>query len=204
MPYKSSGGKMVWNDELKREIPEDWSVKTLSDLLIKNTEKLQDYNGIPTIDLSVMKSNNIALGELNTSNNFSTNLFVMHKGDLMFGSIRPYLHKAGIAPCDGAFAGTVHSYRPIDDIDYNICLSALTNNDIFSFAVKNAQGTKMPVIASDDLLQYKIPYNESVSKQFTKLLDVKNIICNCMMQNNMLIQLQNNILPLLINGQLSI
>lgn len=29
-PYKSSGGKMVWNEELKREIPEGWEVSTLS------------------------------------------------------------------------------------------------------------------------------------------------------------------------------
>lgn len=28
-PYKSSGGKMVWNDKLKREIPEGWEVKTI-------------------------------------------------------------------------------------------------------------------------------------------------------------------------------
>ena len=28
-PYKSSGGKMVWSDELKREIPEGWEVKNL-------------------------------------------------------------------------------------------------------------------------------------------------------------------------------
>lgn len=30
-PYKSSGGKMVWNEELKREIPEGWEVKELLD-----------------------------------------------------------------------------------------------------------------------------------------------------------------------------
>ncbi len=30
-PYKSSGGKMVWNDELKREIPEGWKVKSMSE-----------------------------------------------------------------------------------------------------------------------------------------------------------------------------
>ena len=34
-PYKSSGGKMVWNEKLKREIPEGWEVKHISDL-IKN------------------------------------------------------------------------------------------------------------------------------------------------------------------------
>ena len=31
-PYKSSGGKMVWNEELKREIPEGWEVGTLLDI----------------------------------------------------------------------------------------------------------------------------------------------------------------------------
>ena len=32
-PYKSSGGKMVWNEKLKREIPEGWEVKTVSDCI---------------------------------------------------------------------------------------------------------------------------------------------------------------------------
>lgn len=31
-PYKSSGGKMVWNEELKREIPEGWEVYQLDEL----------------------------------------------------------------------------------------------------------------------------------------------------------------------------
>ena len=31
-PYKSSGGKMVWNKELKREIPEGWAVKKLNSI----------------------------------------------------------------------------------------------------------------------------------------------------------------------------
>jgi type I restriction enzyme S subunit len=32
-PYKSSGGKMVWNEELKRDIPEGWEVKRLEDCM---------------------------------------------------------------------------------------------------------------------------------------------------------------------------
>ena len=32
-PYKSSGGKMVWNNELKREIPEGWEVKKAKDVI---------------------------------------------------------------------------------------------------------------------------------------------------------------------------
>ena len=32
-PYKSSGGEMVWNETLKREIPEGWEVKPLNNRL---------------------------------------------------------------------------------------------------------------------------------------------------------------------------
>lgn len=40
-PYKSSGGKMVYNDQLKQEIPEEWTVATLADVfLIKQPEQL--------------------------------------------------------------------------------------------------------------------------------------------------------------------
>ena len=34
-PYKSSGGKMIWNEKLKREIPEGWSVLQIGDILDK-------------------------------------------------------------------------------------------------------------------------------------------------------------------------
>ena len=41
-PYKSSGGAMVWNEKLKREIPVGWDVKALSEQI-----KLEDYKRIP-------------------------------------------------------------------------------------------------------------------------------------------------------------
>jgi type I restriction enzyme S subunit len=40
-PYKTCGGKMVWNEELKREIPEGWEVKTFSEWI--NNDKSGDW-----------------------------------------------------------------------------------------------------------------------------------------------------------------
>ena len=34
-PYKSSGGAMVWNEKLKREIPQEWNILPISDILDK-------------------------------------------------------------------------------------------------------------------------------------------------------------------------
>lgn len=48
-PYKSSGGKMVWNEELKKEIPEGWDIKILSDvgnLLMGLSPNSDSYNDI--------------------------------------------------------------------------------------------------------------------------------------------------------------
>ncbi|MCI8529997.1 MAG: hypothetical protein HFH82_12745 [Lachnospiraceae bacterium] len=56
-PYKSSGGKMVWNEELKREIPEGWKVDLLGHLFtssrgISYNSKNIEGNGVPMINLA--------------------------------------------------------------------------------------------------------------------------------------------------------
>ena len=44
-PYKSSGGKMVWNDELKREIPAGWEVKPLDNIITESSKSTVQVNG---------------------------------------------------------------------------------------------------------------------------------------------------------------
>lgn len=56
-PYKSAGGKMVWNEELNREIPEGWRVNSLGNLFTSNrgisyNSKTLEGNGIPMINLA--------------------------------------------------------------------------------------------------------------------------------------------------------
>lgn len=58
-PYKTSGGKMLWNEELKRAIPEGWEVKELGNILAKEStttkipsSEILEYGLIPVIDQS--------------------------------------------------------------------------------------------------------------------------------------------------------
>lgn len=199
-PYKSSGGKMIFNAELGREIPIGWEICKLENLLVKNSNPFDYQSNEPTIDLSVMPSNSISLDELNCSDNFSTNLFKMCEGDILFGSIRPYLKKAGIAPCDGVFAGTIHSYRAKKTSDYNFALFTLCNDNFFDYAVKVATGTKMPVIRNEDVLSYKVAYSKEIAKKFNEL-ELKKVVCKNNQENQSLANLRNFILPLLMNGQ---
>ena len=44
-PYKSSGGKMVWNEELKREIPEGWEITHIGHITICHDSKRIPVSG---------------------------------------------------------------------------------------------------------------------------------------------------------------
>ncbi|MBQ7199625.1 MAG: hypothetical protein IJS29_10215, partial [Selenomonadaceae bacterium] len=202
-PYKSSGGKMIYNAELKREIPFGWEVKKLSSLLIKNSTPFNYQTTAPTIDLSVMPSNSISLDKLNSSDLFSTNLFEMKEGDILFGSIRPYLKKAGIAPCDGVFAGTIYSYKVKNFSDYNFALSTLCNENFFNYAIQISTGTRMPAVNNEVLLSYKVAYSEKIAELFNRI-DIKKFICKNCQENFKLETLRDFLLPMLMNGQVKI
>src|SRR5574344_315310 len=45
-PYKSSGGKMTYNPTLKREIPEDWEVKKMGDILLEQKKSSVKVNQV--------------------------------------------------------------------------------------------------------------------------------------------------------------
>lgn len=59
-PYKSSGGKMVWNEEVKREIPVGWKVKKIGETFsssrgISYNSKNLGEKGVPMINLASFK-----------------------------------------------------------------------------------------------------------------------------------------------------
>lgn len=201
-PYKSSGGKMLWNEELKREIPEGWEAIKLKNI-VKKTNRVYDYNKeSKTYDLSIMPSNSISINDTSSSKDFETNLFAVKEGDILFGSIRPYLRKAGIASYDGAVAGTIHCYELIKESNYNLALFTLTSENMFKYAINNSKGTKMPVITSNDLLEFMLPYNEEIAKKFNNI-KIREIIIANIKQSNELASLRDFLLPLLMNGQVT-
>ena len=203
-PYKSSGGAMRFDPTLNRPIPKDFEVKKLADIIIKNTKKAEKDNKKSLIDLSVMPQNTFCLNLNNIGDAFNTNLFEMQKFDILFGSIRPYLKKAGFAPFDGLVTGTIHSVKPINPNFFNFILLTLTHKSFFDYAVSVSKGTKMPIIGYEELSDFKIPFNESIIEKFNTILNFKEIISNNIIQNQKLKNLRDFLLPLLINAQVQI
>ncbi len=127
----------------------------------------------------------------------------MSKGDILFGSIRPYLKKAGFAPFDGVVAGTVHSFKISSPELFNFALITLCRDSFFNYAVKMSAGTKMPVVSSEAILNYKVPFSYEIAKKFGEI-DLLNMISNNIDEIKYLSSTRDYLLPLLMNGQVII
>lgn len=105
-PYKSSGGKMVWNKELKREIPEGWEAGIFSDLIEigngKDHKDLKDGN-IPvygsggvmrTVNTSIYNGESVLIPRKGTLNNIIYVNGAFWTVDTMFYSKMKIAHSA--------------------------------------------------------------------------------------------------------------
>lgn len=205
-PFKSSGGEMVYDEKLKREIPKEWKAIDLSNLVKNRTEATIGTHDDKCIDLSIMPSDNIVLDKYNFGDSFSSNMKTMKKGDILFGSIRPYLRKAGIAPYDGVRAGTVHCFYAKNTIDSSMCSVMMTSEDMFQYAIMKSGGsTRMPSVSAKDILSYSFAYNQEISSKYNDICsDLINQIILLINENISLAYLRDWLLPMLMNGQVKI
>ena len=195
-PYKSSGGKMVYNTELKREIPEGWKVKTLGEFAeIKRgklvTEKTANLSG----SIKVVSAG-IDYSYLHDESNREKYTITVS------GS--------------GANAGFVNFWR--EPIFANDCSTVRGNNDFETFVIlqflrlrqeyifKQARGSAQPHVYPKDLASLKIliPNSDLFESYGQKVLGLNKKISNNDKENQKLAALRDWLLPMLMNGQVTV
>lgn len=205
-PYKTSGGKMVWNETLKREIPEGWD------------------------DCSLIDIANITMGQSpdGSSYNCDGNGMIFYQGSTDFGLRFPDVRQYTTAPTRFAKKGDIlMSVRaPVGAINIanNDCcigrgLAALNSkigsvshlyyviNDLrIAFERKNAAGTTFGAITKDELCDLSVlkPSNSILSKYESickEIFDKQMVIGKEM---TLLKKQRDFVLPLFMSGQLSL
>lgn len=197
-PYKSSGGKMVWNEELKREIPESWESVQLKDIFFfikgKTPEKLADEQGnnsSPYITIEVANDMN---AQFCSKNNM------------------PYCNGEVIMVMDGAASGDVYigNYGVLGSTFAMMKRKRQDISDALIYRILNWQspvykkantGSTVPHANRKFIESIKIP----IAKDMTAYSNVFNEIYKKIIQNRKenkeLILLRDFLLPLLMNGQ---
>ena len=209
-PYRASGGVMEYNVHLKREIPKGWRVVPLSEIITENkltVPEETDKTDMFGLDLSIMPSDTMCLNQRGNAEDFDSNRFKLSRYDLLFGSIRPYLRKAGFSAFDGVVNGTIMNFKSKIEQDYSFALCTLTGEELFQYADTRSRGngTRMPTINATELLEYTFAYDRTTASEFNKQVSQYwKMISDNINQNFELIALRDFLLPLLMNGQVTV
>ena len=208
-PYKSSGGKMVWNEKLKREIPEGWKVGNLSDYLHVVTERVsvsavnEDTKYAP---IEVLPRRKMSFNECASIENAVSGLCAFQKKNILLSNRRVYFHKVCIAAFDGITRDTVIVLKPTSRnlLGYSY---QLVNDDIFiEYATRHSYGSEQPVLSWESAKIYKVlKPNSELDTVYSKYA---SSIIDCVIKNELeianLTKQRDELLPLLMNGQVSV
>ena len=186
-PYKSSGGKMVWNEELKREIPEGWEIRKVKDFLEVITGK-EDANHATIKGIYPF---------------FTCSNDVLRCDDYKFEGKAILIAGNGdfnIKYYEGKFNAYQRTYVLIPNKEENIGLIYLSSLKTLQKFKAGANGSIVKFITKSDVENINVydSKNQIDISIFNKILD--DIIKN-RKENQELISLRDFLLPLLMNGQ---
>lgn len=201
-PYKSSGGKMVWNEELKREIPEGWEVERFGNLASFTkgkipteplAEKPDGDTTSPYVTIDV--ANGASPMYCNPTKMISLNgETIMVMDGVASGDV--YVGNFGIL---GSTFSKITSER--NDISNSLIYMMLKEHS--AIYKKANTGSTVPHANAKFINQLKFPISKNNS-YFSKKLDVIfNQIKVCKDQNQELASLRDFLLPMLMNGQVT-
>ena len=209
-PYKSSGGKMVYHPELKREIPEGWGVDSLWNIAnFYNGLAMQKYRPDTNEDdyLPVIKIREMMNGFSKDTEKARLDIpteAVVESGDILF-SWSATLEVIIWGKERGAL--NQHIFKVTSDTYPKSFIYFELKSYLKVFkAIAELRKTTMGHITQDHLKQAKIvvPPIEIISKLDAKLQPImlkQQILEN---QNQELTQLRDWLLPMLMNGQVKV
>ena len=214
-PYKSSGGEMVWNEKLKRDIPASWKTKVIEDIAdvyngaTPSTVNEQNYGGnivwITPKDLSDQKQKFVYQGERNISqagyNSCSTHL--LPPNTILMSSRAP-IGLLSIAKTELCTNQGFKSFVPKAE---NISTYLYYYLNIHIKQIEQlGTGTTFKEVSREDVLKFPIlkPSDTILDLWEERVSALNNKQFEIQKENEYLTKLRDGLLPLLMNGQVSV
>ena len=210
-PYCSSGGKMVWNEQLKRNIPENWKVAQLKDTFnvsgkpISRDDCQTDayYTPIDVIPKrTITFAGGLSAAEANSS------LQVYEENNILLGAMRVYFHRVCISAQSGITRTTTLVLKPKVDEYLGYAYQVLNDDNAILYATQHSSGTQQPYIKWNDVLEnyrFAMPSNPKLLYEYSKISEpLITKAKNCARETEQLRKLRDWLLPMLMNGQATI
>ena len=188
-------------------IPKGWRVDGLGEVS-QNTREQAKPEGIdpntPYIGLEHMPRKSIALTDRGIAEGLASGKFWYRTNDILFGKLRPYFHKVGIAEGDGVCSTDILVVRPISPRWFGYTAMQFSSDVVVSYATQLSNGAKMPRTNWSDLAKYRVAMPpENVAEGFDNIIRpmIARIHANIGAARN-LADLRDTLLPRLISGRL--
>lgn len=214
-PYKSSGGKMVWNEELQREIPAGWGVADLVNNPLTKLIKpgIKKFSGtkryLATADVngtSYSAGSNITFDNRESRANMQPTLNSIWFAKMKDSIKHLYLNKELNSIIEETILSTGFCGIQCDEHSFEY-LASFIESDYFE-KVKNqlAHGATQQAVNNVDLQSVKlvIPSEKVVDKFHEVTKSMFSLISKNKVENTNLTALRDFLLPLLMNGQVSV
>lgn len=207
-PYLSPELWNLFPDALDDEDkPVGWKQGTLADIAdsprrgVSPSDVSEDT---PYIGLEHMPRRSIALTEWEGAGKVTSNKSVFKKGEFLFGKLRPYFHKVGIAPLDGICSTDIVVVIPRGPEWAAFTLACLSSDEFVEYTDQTSTGTKMPRTSWRTMGQYKICLpSERGARAFQSLIQpLFNRIDANIHEARTLAQTRDLLLPKLMSGEI--
>jgi type I restriction enzyme S subunit len=160
----------------------------------------------PYFGLEHLPRKSIALSNWGATKDIKSTKLAFKRGEILFGKIRPYFHKVGVAPVDGICSTDAIVIVPQTPDYFSAVLACVSSEEFVEYATLTSQGTKMPRADWKVLVKYPvvIPPTHLLS-QFNQLVqDTVAQIQNMIFRNQNLRRTRDLLLPRLTSGEIDI
>jgi type I restriction enzyme, S subunit len=191
------------------EIPEGWEVGTLGDIADearRTVEPGQIAPDTPYIGLEHMPRQCITLAQWGYGEGLESNKFQFRRGEILFGKLRPYFHKVGVAPVDGVCSTDVVVVIPTARQWFGLVLGHTSSAEFISYTDAGSTGTKMPRTSWKEMMRYEIILPPAaIAGAFAERIEpaVDRIISG-IHESRAIRTLRDTLLPKLISGELRV
>ena len=152
-------------DSELREIPAGWRVGNLGEVGNQRRSGASPEEIDPTtpyIALEHMPKQCIALSDWGTADGLASNKFRFKRGDILFGKLRPYFHKVGVASLDGVCSTDIVVISPVSKDWFSFLLGHVSSREFVDYTNAGSTGTKMPRTSWPDMARYQIALPDPV------------------------------------------
>jgi len=211
-PYKSSGGKMVWNDVLQKCIPHEWHIISLSDILSNERPKQIDPSLHPNSlfkHLSFPSFDKCGSYELEYGSEIHSNKIVIEKGYVLAAKLNPWIKRIVWGTDEeNLICSTEFVVLKPQNIELKAFIYEMVNHKSFiDYCTSSTSGTSHSQrrVKPEIMKKYQFPFNEEICTTFCKIIKpiIEQKIAN-VKEIQSLQEQRNELLPLLMNGQVSI